>query len=332
MSVNVGRRRFVKGSAGAVLATAAGKATVAAGAEARACSKPSLPDESIELWPASPPGMPDRPPQEAVIERSQNIAMPDRALTGISRPRLDVFRPAEPNGAAVVIFPGGGYQRVVIDKEGYELGRWLAARGFVAVVLFYRLPGDGWAAGPDVALSDAQRAMRVFRNRAATFGVDPARVAALGFSAGGHLCADLATRFATQTYTPVDEADRDSARPQLAAPIYPVISMHPPVAHAGSRERLLGASANQDVERRHSPQYNVSDATPPCFLVHAEDDDAVTVANTLVFRAALRAQGVSVETHLFTHGGHGFGLRRAAGKPAHIWPELFVNWARSQGL
>jgi acetyl esterase/lipase len=332
MSVNTSRRRFVKGSAGALLATAAGNATVAAGMEGDSSAQATQPEKSIDLWPAGPPGMPDRPPQETLIERSTDAAIPDRALTGISRPRVDVFRPAAPNGAAVIIFPGGGYQRVVVDKEGYELGRWLAARGVTAFVLFYRLPGDGWEAGPNVAFSDAQRAMRIVRHRAAEFGVESARVAALGFSAGGHLCADLATRFAAETYAQVDEADANSARPMLAAPIYPVISMSLPVAHAGSRDRLLGPRADREVERRYSPQHNVSDETPPCFLVHAEDDDAVPVANTLEFRAALRTQGIPVETHLFAYGGHGFGLRRAAGKPAHIWPELFVNWARSFGL
>jgi acetyl esterase/lipase len=245
---------------------------------------------------------------------------------------MAVFRPLEPNGAAVLVTPGGGYQRVVIDKEGYELGRWLTARGFTVFVLFYRLPGEGWAAGPDVALSDAQRAMRVIRSRAGDYGVDSERVAAMGFSAGGHLCADLATRFATTTYVPVDNADELSARPCLAAAIYPVISMTLPIAHAGSRELLIGKDAGPDLERAHSPQHNVPSDAPPCFLVHAEDDDSVAVENTLEFRAALRAHDIPVETHLFTHGGHGFGLRQVVGKPAGIWPDLFVNWAHSMGL
>ena len=332
MSAGSTRRRFILGSATAALATIAGRQVPAAGTGDDAPLGPSLPTLTIDLWPAGAPGLPDRPLTETMVERSTDASYADRALTGISRPRLDVFKPYKPNGAAVMIIPGGSYQRVVIDKEGYELGRWLAGRGFTAFVLFYRLPGDGWAAGPDVALSDAQRALRLIRYKAQAFGIDAKRIGVVGFSAGGHLCADLATRFATTTYDPVDEADELSARPLLAAPIYPVISMTAPVAHARSRECLLGKNPGPELERKHSPQFNVSDTTPPCFLVHAEDDASVPVENTLEFRAALRAAGVAVETHLFTHGGHGFGLRKAAGKPAAIWPELFVNWSRSAGL
>lgn len=290
------------------------------------------PDETLELWQDGAPGMPEPAPEEAVIERSTDPQFPDRALTGIVRPRLDVFRPQQPNGAAVMISPGGGYQRVVIDKEGYELGQWLSARGVTAFVLFYRLPGEGWAQAPDVALSDAQRAIRLIRQRAGEYGVDPERVAAMGFSAGGHLCADLATRFNAPVYEAVDDADALPARPMLAAPIYPVISMSPTVAHTGSRDRLIGADADAALERAHSPDFNVTDDTPPCFLVHAEDDGSVPVDNTLLFRAALHERGIPVETHLFTHGGHGFGLRRAAGKPASVWPELYLSWAQSMGL
>lgn len=240
---------------------------------------------------------------------------------------MTVFRPERPNGAAVLIMPGGGYRWVVVDKEGYEMGRWLAARGFTVFVLFYRLPGEGWAAGPDVSLSDAQRAMRVIRQRAGDYGVDPERVAAMGFSAGGHLCADLLTRFATPTYAAIDAADKLSARPIAAAPIYPVISMTAPVAHAGSRELLIGKDAGPALERAHSPHLNVPANAPPVFLVHAEDDNVVPVENALLMRAGLRARNIPVETHLFTHGGHGLGLRRAIGKPAAAWPEMFTSWA-----
>jgi len=290
------------------------------------------PTETIDLWPNGAPGMPEKMPVETVVERSTNSALTDRAVFGISKSRLVVFRPRLSNGAAVMITPGGGYRHLVIDKEGYELGRWFSARGFTVFVLFHRLPADQWQAGPDVCLSDAQRAMRVIRSRSGDYGLDAERVAAMGFSAGGHLCADLATRFATRTYAAVDEADSLSARPLVAAPIYPVISMTAPVTHAGSREFLLGADASPALERAHSPQFNVPDNAPPCFLVHAEDDTSVVVENSLLFRAALQARGIPVETHLFANGGHGFGLRNAVGKPAAIWPDLFISWAKTQGL
>lgn len=295
---------------------------------------PGLPQpvETIDLWPAGAPGMPRAPLTETVDERSTDILMNDRAVYGISRPRLAVFRPDRPNGAAVMITPGGGYRWVVVDKEGYEMARWLAARGFTAFVLFYRLPGEGWAAGPDVALSDAQRAMRVIRHRARDFAIDPERVAAMGFSAGGHVCADLAARFATATYDRVDAADDLSARPHSAAPIYPVISMRQGVAHPGSREKLLGARPPAASEARQSPDRNVPADAPPHFLLHAEDDDVVPVENTLLLRAALRARGILTETHLFTHGGHGFGLRKTMGKPVEAWPELWRAWSRTVAL
>ncbi|WP_353204880.1 alpha/beta hydrolase [Sphingomonas sp.] len=290
------------------------------------------PDETIDLWPKGAPGQPAKALIETVDERSKDSALTDRAVYGISRPRMVVFRPRIPNGNAVLITPGGGYRWVVIDKEGYEIARWLAARGWTCFVLFYRLPGEGWAAGPDVALSDAQRAMRLIRAGARDYGIMPERVAAMGFSAGGHVCADLATRFDASTYAPVDAADALAARPDVAAPIYPVQSMRLPFAHPGSRDLLLGHNPSAALESAHSPEDIVSASTPPTFLVHAEDDSVVPVENTLRLRAALKAKGIAVETHLFTHGGHGFGLRRAAGKPVERWPELFVAWAQTQGL
>ena len=295
---------------------------------------PGLPQpvETIDLWPEGAPGMPARPPIEKTTERSADSLVTDRAVLGITRPRMAVFRPDRPNGAAVLLIPGGGYRHVVVDKEGYEMARWLASRGFTAFVLFYRLPYDGWAAGPDVCLSDAQRAMRLIRHRSRQYAVEPERVAAMGFSAGGHLCADLATRFAHDTYTPADDADSLSARPFAAAPIYPVISMEPGVAHPGSRDRLLGAVPPTALQRAHSPDHNVPADAPPFFILHAEDDDVVPAENAILLRAALKARSIPVETHLFAHGGHGFGLRKAIGKPVEIWPELWRSWARSIGF
>ena len=143
-----------------------------------------LPDapEVISLWPNKVGPGQLHPIAQEIVERSKDPALPDRAIHGISHPRMVVFRPKQPNGAAVLITPGGGYVRVVIDREGYEMARWLAARGFTCFVLFYRLPGEGWASGPDTALIDAQRAIRIIRHRAGQYGIDPARVAAMGFS------------------------------------------------------------------------------------------------------------------------------------------------------
>lgn len=290
------------------------------------------PTETIDLWPNGAPGMPAKALTETVLERSTDRLLTDRAVFGITAPRMAVFRPDRPGGAAVLITPGGGYRWVVVDKEGYEMGRWLAARGFTAFVLFYRLPGEGWAAGPNVALSDAQRAIRLIRHRARDYTINPERVAAMGFSAGGHLCADLATRFDARTYAPLDAADALSAKPHSAATIYPVISMTAPDAHAGSRELLVGKQASPALEAAHSPHAQVPANAPPFFLVHAEDDDVVPVNNTLLLRAALKARNAGAETHLFEFGGHGFGLRKAIGKPVEVWPDLWRAWARTTGL
>jgi acetyl esterase/lipase len=294
---------------------------IAAGLAARAAAQapfPAAADAEIELWPGGAPGMSAPPLAEAVRERSEDPAYNDRILERISRPRLAVFRPERPNGAAVLIVPGGGYNWVVIDKEGYELARLLAARGIAAFVLFYRLPQQGWAAGPDVPLEDARRAMRLVRSAP---GVDPGRVCAMGFSAGGHVCASLLAHFGDA-----------EARPDAAALIYPVVSMSAPEAHAGSRRNLIGEDASREMEERYSPHLHLPENAPPTFLLHAEDDLSVPPANSLLMREALRGRGVATEAHFFPDGGHGFGLRLARGKSVEHWPELFLGWGRYRGL
>jgi acetyl esterase/lipase len=309
---------------------------VAAAAQAKAKPKaretPMDPTEVLPLWPGDPPGAAGVTVMETVLERGDPKGLRDRAVTHIRQPTLTVFRPAQPNGAAVILMPGGGYERVVTDKEGFETARWLADRGYACFVLLYRLPGDGWGAGPDAPLQDAQRAVRLVRGKAVAMKFDPARVAIMGFSAGGHLAASLTTRFDAKVYAPVDAADALPARPDLSCLMYPVVSMADGPAHGGSRKQLLGATPTADQIALYSPDQGVTALTPPVFLVHAADDKTVPVANSLMMFTALKTQAIAAELHVFEEGGHGFGLRGIAGKPVAAWPELFVTFAKRHGV
>jgi len=289
------------------------------------------PTETIDLWPKGAPGSLKTDRKEVVEERSTDPLVHSRAVSGISTPRLCVFPAANPNGGAMIITPGGGYARIVLDHEGYQLAAFLNTLGITAFVLFYRLPAEGWDKAADVPLMDAQRAMRLVRANAARYKVDPNRVGFMGFSAGGHVCASVMTRYDAKVYAPIDAADSLSARPFLTSPIYPVQSMDKAIAHMGSRDNLLGKSPTPEQIKLYSPDQNVTPATPPTFLTHAEDDGAVPVANSLNLRDALKAQKVIVETHLFPEGGHGFGMR-ASDKTWALWPQLFAGFASARGL
>lgn len=295
-------------------------------AAAPALARQAGPAEVVKLWPGRPPGAPAVLPVTRITDRLATTGWQDRYATDIGEPLMTVFRSARPNGAAALIAPGGGYIRVVIDKEGLEIARRLAAAGVTAYVLRYRLPKEGWANAADVPLQDAQRALRLIR------AAGHARILALGCSAGGHVAASLATGHARQVYAPVDRADALSARPDLCALLYPVIDMARPFAHAGSRDALLGPSPVPDIEAKYSPHRHVTGDTPPTFLVHAADDASVPVDNTLAYLAALRAAKVPAEAHIFEEGGHGFGIRLAEGRPAAAWPDLLLTWLGRRGF
>jgi acetyl esterase/lipase len=288
--------------------------------------------EVLPLWPAGPPDRLAAPLVETFADQSHDPAHPDRFVTGVGQPRLIVFRPARPNGAAVLLMPGGGYQFLSYDNEGVTQARWLNAIGVTAFVLLYRLPSEGWADRADVPLKDAQRAVRVIRANAARYGIDTRRVAAIGFSAGGHLAASLATRHAERVYAPVDPADALPARPDLVGLLYPVISLSAPFTHGGSRDALLGADAPEAERRRYSAELGVDPQTPPCFLVHAGDDGLVPTMNSISFYTALQAKHRPAELHIFNEGGHGFGVRPGPDKPVSAWPRLFQSFAASQGI
>ena len=285
------------------------------------------PDFSIDLWPDGPPGGENVTVVEEVLERENSLNLRDRALLNITRPRLDVFRPENPDDSVFLIAPGGGYSRVVVDKEGYECARWLNRRGATVYVLFYRLPHQGWAAGSDTPLQDAQRAMRIIRARAGEDRTNPENITLMGFSAGGHLAGSLATRFAAKVYEAVDEQDAHSARPDKAALIYPVVTMRAPYAHEGSRINLIGENPSDALFDKYSIEVAPPANTPPVFLLHTVADAAVPVENATGLFAALKAAGVPTALHVFTDGPHGFGLRGVGDLPVRRWPELLMDWA-----
>ncbi len=285
----------------------------------------------VWLWPGRvAPGSERVAAQQAIVERSSDPALPDRIITGVTQPYLVVHRPRRPNGAALLVVPGGSYRRVVLDKEGSALVPAFADAGGVTLfVLRYRLPGDGHALAREASLADAQRALRLIRARASEWGVAAHRIGVMGFSAGGHVAASLGTRHAEAAYAPLDATDRASARPDYMLLVYPVIDMGAH-AHPESRARLLGTAPTPAQIAAYSLQHRVGADTPPTFLLHAADDPSVTVDNGLLFFDALRRAGVPAELHVYPHGGHGFGTRGIAGTPLAAWPRLALDWIRSQ--
>ncbi|GGD18239.1 xylanase [Franconibacter daqui] len=283
--------------------------------------------DTFPVWPdGEAPGARQSHAHFTLEEQHTGETLLDRAVTGVRAPQITVYQPDEPNGIGLLVMPGGSYRRVVLDKEGSALAPAFTDAGYTLFVMAYRLPGDGHAEGADAPLADAQRALRLVRHRAAEFGVTPEKIGVLGFSAGGHVAASLATRYDEAISAQLDDIDHLSARPAFLALGYPVISMTPPIAHAGSRQQLLGEDPDSVHIKRYSPEQSLPEAMPPTFLFHAVDDPSVKVENSLAMFSALREKGVAAELHLFEEGGHGFGIRDAEGLPAQAWPQLLMRW------
>lgn len=310
----------------------AGGAALALMPPADALAQSGTTDEVVVLWPGAIPGDRHATPKPSIEERSHDPQHPDRWIRGVARPTLTVKRAVRPNGAAVLLMPGGGYGFLSYDNEGLEQAAWLNARGITAFILQYRLPGEGWDQRAMVPLQDAQRAMRLIRANAARYGVDRVRIAVLGFSAGGHLAGSLATRHAEKTYAPVDAADTQSARPDYTGLVYPVVSLEAPFTHGGSRDALLGPDSSLKLRHEASVEARVTADTPPVFIAHAADDDLVPVANSLALFTALKAQARPAELHVFETGGHGFGVRLSPARPASAWPALFLAFGASKQI
>jgi acetyl esterase/lipase len=230
------------------------------------------------------------------------------------------------SGAAIVICPGGGYQNLAIDKEGYAVAKWLNSLGVSAFVLKYRL-------GPryhhPIELGDAQRAIRTVRARAAEYGLQPDRIGIMGFSAGGHLASTAGTHFDAGNAGASEAIDRVSSRPDFLVLCYPVISFGT-FAHAGSRRNLLGDNPDPKLVENLSNELQVNRDTPPAFLFHTTTDATVPVENSVLFYSALRQAGVPAELHIYERGPHGVGLA-PADPVLSTWPARLADWLRIHG-
>lgn len=280
------------------------------------------------IWPGQAPGGERVTVAEREIPRSPAGPADDTAFVNVTRPTITTVRPPRPNGAALLLIPGGGYRRVAVGLGTIAIAEWFAARGYTAHILVYRLPADGWAAGPDAPLQDAQRALRLVRAGARDY--DPDRIGVIGFSAGGHLAARLAARQDIQSYRAVDATDRLPLAPRVAGLLYPVVSMTGTHVHGGSRDEMFGKGVATERAAPFAADARIAPGTPPTFIVHAIDDRVVPPENGIAMMSALRNADVPTELHLFERGGHGFGLE-AAGAPSP-WPELFLGWAKTHGL
>jgi acetyl esterase/lipase len=259
-------------------------------------------DRVLRLWPGAAPGA---------------LGTNDRDI-----PTLTVFLadPARATGAAMVVCPGGGYERLA-PHEGATYAIWLTNQGIAAFVLKYRLGSAGYR--HPVELEDAARAVRLVRARAAVWKLDPKRVGIIGSSAGGHLASTLMTHFDLGRAADADPIERESCRPDFAVLVYPVITMQAALAHAGSRNNLLGKNPSPELVALLSNELQVTKETPPCFIFHGDEDTTVPVENSLDFAAALRRAGVPFELHVYEKGKHGIGLG------SHTYtPEQFHPWVR----
>lgn len=313
------RRTFLMASAAAIGFATASPALAA-------LQPPERPD-AVKAWRKAPTIAlwPDAPPTDGFAPVQGAPEWPQTFLYNIEAPRLHVFKPKRPNGRALLVIPGGAYTFISIANEGVDIADYMTGKGYTVFVLIHRLPGEGWAGRDDVPLQDAQRAARVIRSKAPDYGCDPDRLFVLGFSAGGHLAATLATAFDEDVYARTDDADDLSARPEAVGLIYPVISHEPGIGHADSSLKLLGPAPDEALVARRSPALHVTEMTPPAFFVHALDDTAVPPENSRIMIRALEAAGRPLEAHFFEEGGHGFGPGRRD-LPAHQWLGLFSAW------
>jgi acetyl esterase/lipase len=283
-------------------------------------------EKAIPLYPN---GIPNTKPTPATYVEKNDKSNNDEWVTMVSNPTLTPFIPEKgiANGTAILIFPGGGYGGLSMDKEGYRIAKEFNKIGVTAFVVKYRLPSDDIMVDKTIGpLQDAQQAVYMVRKHAAEWGVKTDKIGIIGFSAGGHLASTEGTHFDKLV---IENKDDISVRPDFMVLLYPVITFGP-LAHVGSRENLIGKTPPKTQVQLYSNEKQVTANTPPTFLVHAEDDNAVPVQNTLMFYEALLNAKVKAEMHIFQAGGHGFGLNNPTSKDK--WFDWCKNWLDENGL
>lgn len=297
--------------------------SLAASGAAPAAWQPSPGRTQIAIWPDVIPGAKavDGAEESGIVvdgagEKKLVGGKPWVYVGRVSKPTITVYPPTGKNThAAVVVFPGGGYDVLAIDLEGTEACDWLTSRGITCILLKYRVPCVKTGPYRDCrpALQDAQRTVGLVRFHAEEWHIDPHRIGVLGFSAGGHMVAAISTHFEKRLYLMMDAADKESCRPDFAVALYP--------GHLAVPEQNFALN----------PDIRVTSRTPPTFLLQAEDDPIDPVENSLVYYAALKKAGVRAEMHLFVNGGHAFGLRRTE-SPITRWPQLVESWLGAIGV
>lgn len=261
-------------------------------------------NETLPIWKSIPDEIIAHDYKEKEVIKEGKI----QRTSFVTTPILNVFIPKEikSNQTAVLIFPGGGYAHLSMEKEGSNVAEWLNSLGIIAFVVKYRLPSDQIMKNKSIGpLQDAQEAIRFVRSNAAKWNIDPNKIGTIGFSAGGHLASTLATHFNDNVY---ESKLNSSARPDFSILIYPVISMDSNITHKGSQTNLLGKEPSQILIDNFSNDKKITSQTPPTFLVHASDDSAVLPENSINYYLALKKNNVSAELHIYEKGGHGFGL------------------------
>ena len=284
--------------------------------------------ETIKLWPE---GIPCANNLKEEVEDHREIGV---KISKVHEPVIEAYLPEEgkANGTAVVICPGGGYTILAWDWEGTSMAEWFNTMGVAAFVLKYRLPHwESEECRSEVALMDAQRALRLVRSKANEWKLDPARIGIMGFSAGGHLASTASTHFDQGDPEAELEVDRYSCRPDFSILMYPVVTMEEDYAHMGSRKNLIGEKPSKKIRNYYSNEARVTAETPPAILIHADNDEGVVPENSVNYYLALRKHKIPAAMHIFAGGGHGFSFAEGMGTVSK-WPELCEGWMKDRGL